>query len=116
MDTAELQDLRRALATRRGRRLPSRLRGRVVAYARRLRRDGATIRTIGIELGFSYETIRRWTSVASADGVETMPVPVTIVAAATPAVERTVSVVAPSGFRVAGLSLDEAATLLRALR
>ena len=117
MDTAELQDLRRILATHNGRRLPSRLRERVVAFARRRRHGGATIRAVGLELGFSYETIRRWTSAAPADRVETMPVPVEIVAAAAaPAVERTVSVVSPAGFRVDGLSLDEAATLLRALR
>ena len=117
MDTAELQDLRRVLATHNGRRLPGRFRERVVAYARRRRRGGATIRAVGVELGFSYETIRRWTSAASADGVETVPVPVEIVAAAAaPAVERTVSVVSPAGFRVDGLSLDDAATLLRALR
>jgi hypothetical protein len=49
--------------------------------------------------------------------VEAVPVPVEIVAAAAAsAVERTVSVVSPAGFRVDGLSLDEAATLLRALR
>jgi len=117
MDTVELQDLRRVLATHNGRRLPARLRERVVAYARRRRRGGATIRAVGVELGFSYETIRRWTSVAAADGVETVPVPVEIVAAAAAsAVERTMSVVSPAGFRVDGLSLDEAATLLRALR
>jgi hypothetical protein len=41
-------------------------------------------------------------------------VPVEVIAE--PSSERTVSVVSPSGFRIEGLSLLEATTLLRAVR
>ena len=113
MDT-DLQDLRRALATRRRGRLPSTLQKRALAYARRRHRAGVDHRDIATTLGLSHETIRRWVGGRAVDVVK--PLPIAIVESDKAPVARAVSVISPAGFRVDGLSLDEAATLLRALR
>ena len=85
-----------------------------MAHARRRHRDGATVATIAAELGLSTETIRRWTAGSpGADPARLVPVEVVVAATAAP---RQVSVVSPSGFRVDGITLAEAAELLRALR
>ena len=66
MDSTD-QDLRRALLSRergRGVRIPAALKPRAAAYARRRRRQGASLRDLSDELSLSGETIRRWTTVA----------------------------------------------------
>ena len=102
--------LRRELSrveTGRGKRYPMELRERVVVFARRRREAGASWELIKAELGQKFDTVRRWCDEPrSARAL----VPVRVVALK-PA--RVVSVVSPTGFRVDGLSLTEAAALLR---
>jgi predicted transcriptional regulator len=96
-------------------RVPTTVRARATTHALR-RRDGATVREIAEELGLSHETIRRWTKTATRAA---QPVPVRVVAGrtaeSTKADVRAVSIVSPTGYRVEGLSLEEAALLLRSL-
>src|SRR5262249_47000630 len=112
MDRSNLQNLRRVLASRRGRRgrMPAILRQRALEHARRRHEAGATTATIAAELGLSRVTIRRWTTSPA-------PVPVQVVDGTGAPEKRpsTLSVISPSGFRVEGLSLEEATTLLRVL-
>jgi len=117
MDQPDLRTLRRALTSRRrGRgRLPTALRAPALAYARRRRRDGAGVAAIAAELGLCSETIRRWTRGPMAAVAPAGLVPIEVVADDTPA-PRALTLHSPSGFRIDGLSLDEAAALLRALR
>lgn len=106
--------LRRELSrvtTGRGKRYPRELRERVVAWAKRRRAAGASLESIKRDLGQRYDTVRRWCAVATPAPARAL-VPVRVIVERQ---ERTVSVVSPSGFRVDGLSLPEAAALLREL-
>ena len=96
----------------RGKRYPAELRARVVAWAARRRETGASWEAIKRELGQQFDTVRRW-CVDSAATKSRAIVPVRVVPERKP--ERELSVVSPSGFRVDGLSLGEAAALLREL-
>jgi hypothetical protein len=80
-------------------------------HARRRHRAGAADATIAAELGVSHETVRRWMSSARLVPVEILDARM----GATEGAPRTLSVVSPSGFHVDGLTLEEAATLLRVL-
>ena len=95
------------LETGRGKRYPRELRERVIAYARRQREAGASWESIKAELGQRFDTVRRW---CQEPGAPRALVPVRVVA---PKPTRVVSVVSPTGFRVDGLTLMEAAALLR---
>jgi len=113
----ELLELRRAL-TRvvrgRGKRYPEALRGRIVAWAMGKMEKGEEIATLAAAIRIHPDTIRVWTT---EHGAVFRPVEVgadTTAGAAT-AGERRVSVVSPKGYRVDGLSLDEAAALLRVI-
>lgn len=98
------------IETGRGRRYPSELRCRVVAWARKRHAAGATWEEIKGELGQRFDTVRRW----CVDGSETKAlVPVRVVE--TRVSSRSLSVVSPAGFRIDGLSAGEAAALLREL-
>jgi hypothetical protein len=66
---------------------------------------------IASELGLARGTVMKWSAEARATRAL---VPVEVIAE--PSSGRTVSVVSPSGFRIEGLSLLEAAALLRAVR
>jgi hypothetical protein len=94
----------------RGKRYPEALRARVVSWALRRRNDGAGWEEIKRELAQQHDTVRRWCLSAPALTSREL-IPVKIVDAATPA--RVVSVISPSGFRVDGLSIGEAAAMLR---
>lgn len=100
------QDLSR-VETGRGKRYPKELRQRVVAWAQRRHSQGASWETIKAELGQEFDTVRRW-CLAAGTSRALVPVRVLSVGAA-----RTVSVVSPTGFRVEGLAITEAAALLR---
>jgi len=100
------------LETGRGRRYPPELRARVVAWASRRHRAGASWEDIKEELGLQWDSVRRWCQDTNSVPVRAL-VPVRVVP--TRAVERLVSVSSPGGFRIEGLTLDEAAQLLRAL-
>jgi hypothetical protein len=63
-------------------------------------------------LGIDAETARRWLQDGVADAAPTALIPVEVIADEAPLM-RTVSVISPAGFRVEGLSLADAATLLR---
>jgi len=108
-DTAKLRrQVQRLGRADRGRRVPPQLRARLTAAARKLRSGGASWVAIGEALGVTGETARRWCASAST-GTALVPVQV-----AEPE-EQPVSLVSPSGYRVEGLSLEQAAKLLRAL-
>lgn len=94
---------------------PADLRARVTAFAKRRRESGASWGTIKKELGQSFDTVRRWcVETATPQRREQRPtalVPVRVMPSRAPG--RTVSVVSPAGFRVDGLTIAEAAALLR---
>lgn len=103
------------METGRGRRYPAELRARVTAFAKGRRKSGASWCTIKKELGQRFDTVRRWcVDVAAPQRREQSPttlVPVRVIASRAPG--RTVTVVSPAGFRVDGLTIAEAAALLR---
>ena len=110
----EVSELRRrvhALGLRhRGARVPPTLRAAIAAYARDERTAGASCGAIAERLGVSAESIRRWARPGPArDGRGLVPVHVVAEAAAT------ITVWSPTGYRVDGLSVEEAAELLRRL-
>jgi len=115
MSEAQALSLRRALASHprsRGRRYPRALRGRVVAYARARRDQGASWARIASELGLQFETVRRWCIGADAIVVASPTIlPVEIVADS----PTSLVVVARTGVRVEGVTLADAIALLRAL-
>ena len=91
----------------RGARMAAALRADIAAYARDERATGASCRVIAKQLGVSAESIRRWTvSTPVRNGHEL--VPVRVVTAAT----ASLTVWSPTGYRVDGLSVPEAAELL----
>lgn len=119
MSTHEAEDLRRDLRRHgraRGKRFSPELRGRIVAYAERRRREGASWMAIATELGACFETVRRWCGGGSVPTpralrrVEVLPEPVIVAGARAP-----LSVVTPNGLRIEGAGLDEIITLVRAL-
>ena len=112
-EVAELRRQVRALGSRhRGARVPRTLRAALAGYARDERTAGASCRAIAERLGVSAESIRRWVQrPARRDGQGDGVVPVHVVAEA----GRPLTVLAPSGYRVEGLSIAEAAELLRRL-
>lgn len=112
----DIRGLKRELSRRergRGKRYPAELKGRVVAWAQERRAAGAAWPVIADELGLGLDTVRRWclASKQSAAPPRAM-VPVRVVArpAARPA-----TVVSLSGWRIDGLTVAEAAEMLRAL-
>lgn len=116
MHDQELRDLRRELAAVErgpGRYYPDALRVRVARWARRQLDDGAALMVIAAELGLRRDTLRQWTTVPKPAATTAM-VPVEIVADALRSAH--VSVVSPNGFRIDGLTLDEAVAVLRRLR
>ena len=105
--------LRRALETHepaRGKRYDSELKKRVIAFAEAERKDGRSWAEIAKELGVAFETVRRWCIATGAVGRMRV-----VHVVAEPSAKRVVTVIAPSGYRIEGLSIDEAAALLRAV-
>lgn len=93
----------------RGKRYPAELQARVVVWAKGRRAAGASWQQIKRELGQKFGTVRRWCQTSAPPRSRALlPVRIT----EQPAV-RSVSTVSPSGFRVEGLTLPEAAALLR---
>ena len=99
-------------ARHRGARIPSSLRVAIAAYAGEERAAGASCRGIGERLGVSAESVRRWTVPTRVRNGGSELVPVRVVAEAA-AGRLTIS--SPAGYRVDGLSIFEAAELLRRL-
>mgnify|MGYP001189060059 CR=1 FL=1 len=120
------QKLRPALRDRergRGKRIAPSVRRLVLAHVARRQRGGDSLRVLSAELGIGFETLRRWLAAPASASTRQRRrkrppaalVPVAVVPALTAARARLVSVVSPSGYRVDGVTLDEAALLLRAL-
>lgn len=96
----------------RGKRYSTELRGRVAAWAQGRRQAGAVWVDIAQELGLGLDMVRRWcVSKKPATGRSLLPVRVV----ESPAEPARLIVMSPNGFRVEGLTLTEAASLLRAL-
>ena len=134
MHDHELHELRRELAkthTGRGIYYPDALRERVSAWAYRRRDQGAPWPVIAAELGCQSSTLRRWVQVEgvrrrknSKPGTALVPVQVVgaspLVAAEMMPIEAAaelprLSVVSPAGFRIEGLTLDDALLALQRL-
>ncbi|MGO9838203.1 MAG: hypothetical protein ACLP1X_28825 [Polyangiaceae bacterium] len=114
MTVRQVSSLRAALATHepaRGKRYRVELKTRIIELAQSHRREGASWVPIGADVGIAFETLRRWCLAAEAKPSRAL-VPVRVVA---DRAERTVSVVSAGGHRVEGLTLHEAAAVLRAL-
>ena len=111
------RDLRRrvqALGLRtRGARLPAELRGAIIRHARARRQHGDGVRQIALSIGVSPESIRRWTTMSQP--AETRALVPVVVRDRDDVAVGTVAVIAPSGYRVEGLSVASAAELLRQL-
>lgn len=109
----ETEALRRELSKigrGRGQRYPAGLKERAITLGHKQRAAGATWAEIGATFGLHQETVRCWCN-------ETAETPamrrVEIVADES---DKTVSIVAPSGFRIEGVTLADALTLLEKLR
>jgi DNA-binding transcriptional regulator LsrR (DeoR family) len=110
MQEQELRDLRRELAAQRGPGVyyPERLRERATRWARQQLAAGATAGAVATSLGIGRDTLRRWMATAATTAL----VPVEIVDEPSAA---QVTVVSPNGFRISGLTLDDAIVVLRRL-
>ena len=112
-DVGRLRRRVHALGPRhRGARVPPALRAAIAAYARDERAAGASCGAIAERLGVSAESIRRWAlpEPVRNDRGALLPVHVVAAVAAPP-----LTVWSPTGYRVDGLSVGEAAELLRRL-
>jgi transposase-like protein len=108
----EAVSLRRELdriGTRRGRCVSAELKLRASAWIVRERGAGRAVSELAHELGIASGTVLRWSSETGTRAL----VPVRVVPDVAEA--RTVAVVSPSGFRIEGVTLSEAARLLREL-
>ena len=94
----------------RGKRYPESLQARAVAWLQRQVAAGESIGGVAKAIGIRAETARRWLQAASQTTAAPQLVAVEIVSASS---NREFSVVSPSGFRVDGLTFEQAATLLR---
>jgi ribosome-binding protein aMBF1 (putative translation factor) len=107
---AELEMIREAVAkrTRRTAALSAELRDAVTTYVRREREKGATFEALAASIGLSMNTLARAARNGGA-GPALVPVRMKIEEAG----RRGPMVVTPSGYRVEGLSVSQAAELLR---
>lgn len=117
--TDELNEIRALLSELpprgRGRRYPSELRARVVAYTKRRRAQHATMHVIGRELGISENTIGRWCAAKAAPEPPTF-VPVRLQSPRgrlTLSDEPRLTLDSGRGWRITGLSVADVAELLR---
>ena len=98
----------------RGKRYSTELRGRVTAWAQGRRQAGVSWVDIAQELGVGLDTVRRWCVSKKPSVVASRSLlPVRVVESS--AASAKLVLVSPNGFRVEGLTLTEAASLLRAL-
>lgn len=113
----DVRGLKRELSRRergRGKRYPAELKQQVVVWAQQRRAEGAAWPAVADELGLGLDTVRRWCLAANkSDGTSRALVPVRVVAR--PAAASPAAVVSLSGWRIDGLTVAEAAEMLRAL-
>ena len=96
-------------------RVPREVRDEVCRYAGRRRSEGALWAVIARETGLEVPKLQRWN--ARARPAASVPVlrPVEVLPAPEPASSQGLALIAPSGVRVEGLGLEQAAQLLRLL-
>jgi transposase len=114
MTDRELQDLRRRLGTLprgSGRRFPAALRERIIAWTVERRARGAWWCELSRELGVPAQTLKRWATRRPDRALSLRPVDVIDDVPST----RTVTIVAPSGLRLEGVTIADAITILRGL-
>lgn len=120
MTTSDGKRLRDAIAARPHQRhqLSAELRARAIAYARRRKADGASASAIAQELGVSQPTVGYWLAGGRAKALM-LARPTSARALREVVVdERSITalrIVSPAGYRLEGLSLEQAAIVLRAL-
>ena len=113
MQDHELRDLVRALERFRRRgaaRYPAELRARITAWVIARRERGDWWREISTPLGIATETLVRWTETSCAAVPEMKAVDVIDA----PPI-GTVTLVAPTGLRIEGVSIDAAIAILRGI-
>ncbi len=123
MHDQELRELRRELATierGRGRYYPPALRARITRWARRRLAGGDSVNAVARDVALHPTTLAGWLGAPGpAPATSTALVPVEVVAAparVTPMTQAPVVLVSPSGYRVEGLTLDDALRALTRLR
>jgi hypothetical protein len=92
-------------------RLPREVRDEVCRYAAHRREQGAAWAVIARETGLGVRKLQRWQSRARRSSAVTVLRPVEVL----PEPEQGLALIAPSGVRVEGLRLEQAAQLLRLL-
>lgn len=102
-----------------GRRYTPEERERLMAEVDRLREAGRSLEAACQEVGIADSSYRKWREAASPSPAM-RPVEITALVPAMPAPQapasETLSLVAPGGYRIEGLSVESAALLLRALQ
>lgn len=112
MSQREAAILRRNLdqfVRRQGKCIPDDLKRRVTEWLVEQRAVGVPLTALAARLGLAYGTVLRWTNAGARRAI----VPVRVVTETE--APRTVRVVSPAGFSIEGLTLQEAAQLLRVL-
>jgi hypothetical protein len=111
----ELRDLRHhlgAIPRGRGRRIPAALRARVIAWTAARRRRGAGWRELARELGVPAGTLTRWLAPRPAHASVVALRPVAVSAAP---VRPPLTLVAPGGLRIEGVTIADVIAILRGL-
>jgi hypothetical protein len=94
-------------------RLPREVRDEVCRYADHRREQGAAWAVIARETGLGVRKLQRWQSRAQRSSAVTVLRPVEVLPEPEP--EQGLALIAPSGVRIEGLGLEQAAQLLRLL-
>ncbi len=94
-------------------RIPREVRDEVCRYAARRRRKGAAWAVIARETGLEVPKLQRWN--ARAQPTASVPVLRPVEVVQEPVSSQDLALIAPSGVRVEGLGVQEAAQLLRLL-
>jgi len=97
----------------RGARIPDKLRAEVIRYAMERRQHGDGVRKVAQALGVSPESVRRWTT-PNTTGRTRALVPI-VVRDDDDVPTGLLTLTAPGGYRVEGLTVVSAAAPLRAL-
>jgi transposase len=122
MQDQELRDLRRELTTierGRGRHYPLALRARITSWARRRLAIGDSVNAVAREVALHPTTLAAWLSASSTPAKSAALVPVEVVVVpdrVQPTKVTQVVLVSPSGYRVEGLTLEDALRSLTRLR
>lgn len=112
-EATRIRGLVRAAGPRgRGARLPEDVRRELIAYAHRRRSDGVGIHRIAAATGVSSESIRRWTGRDELRSIARQLIAVEVREDVTPLTVASLSVSSPSGYRIDGLTLEQAVVVL----